>query len=160
MLNINIYDYKVRKPNDEEFALSNLKNKVLLIVNTATKCGFAKQFDGLEKLHQKYYTNGLRVLGFPSNQFKNQEPVENNQMEEVCKVNFGVTFPLFKKIDVKGANADPLFNFITEQQKGFLGNDIKWNFTKFLVDRSGNVVKRFAPKDKPSKMEKDIQKLL
>ncbi|GLO64489.1 MULTISPECIES: glutathione peroxidase [Oceanobacillus] len=157
---MSIYKYQVEKSNGEEISLSQYRDNVLLIVNTATKCGFANQFEGLEELHQKYQDQGLRVLGFPSNQFNEQEPVDDDNMEEACKINFGVTFPLFKKIDVKGPNAAPLFKYLTEEQKGLLGSNVKWNFTKFLVDRNGNVVKRFAPKDKPAKIENDIKALL
>ncbi|WP_082233046.1 glutathione peroxidase [Halobacillus massiliensis] len=157
---MSVFDYKVKKSNGEDFPLSTYQGDVLLIVNTASKCGFANQFEGLEELHQKYNDDGLRVLGFPSNQFMNQEPVSDDEMEQACKVNFGVTFPLFKKINVKGKDADPLFKHLKEQQKGFLNEEIKWNFTKFLVDREGNVVNRYAPKDKPKEIEDDIQNLL
>ena len=133
----------------------------MLIVNTATKCGFAPQFDGLEKLHQAFRDQGLAVLGFPSSQFMNQELEEDSAIEEACKLNHGVTFPLFSKIDVNGSNAHPLYKHLTSEAPGALGiKAIKWNFTKFLVDRSGKVVKRFAPTDTPEKMEEDIKKLL
>ncbi|GAK03962.1 glutathione peroxidase family protein [Geomicrobium sp. JCM 19037] len=157
---MSVFDYTVDKSNGEEFPLSEYKGEVLLIVNTATKCGFANQFDGLEELHQSYKDDGLRVLGFPSNQFMSQEPVPDDQMEESCRLNFGVTFPLFKKIDVKGKQADPLYKHLKEQQGGVFGDEIKWNFTKFLVDREGQVVKRFAPKDKPKDIEASIKELL
>ncbi|MBM7632093.1 glutathione peroxidase [Geomicrobium sediminis] len=157
---MSVFDFTVKKPDGEDFPLSEYKGDVLLIVNTASKCGFTNQFDGLEELHQNYKGQGLRVLGFPSNQFMNQEPLKDEEMEEACKLNFGVTFPLFQKTNVKGKDANPLFKHLREQQKGLFGEDIKWNFTKFLVDREGNVVKRFAPKDKPAQLEEDIKKTL
>ncbi|WP_101845682.1 glutathione peroxidase [Halobacillus sp. Marseille-P3879] len=157
---MSVFDYTVKKSNGETLELADFQGDILLIVNTATKCGFANQFEGLEELHQKYSSSGLQVLGFPSNQFMNQEPVSDDEMEQTCKINFGVTFPLLKKINVKGKDADPLFKYLKDQQKGFLNEEIKWNFTKFLVDRKGNVVKRYAPKDKPEAIEEDIKSLL
>ncbi|WP_431801004.1 glutathione peroxidase [Halobacillus andaensis] len=157
---MSVFDYTVNKSNGETLELADFQGDILLIVNTATKCGFANQFEGLEELYQKYSSAGLQVLGFPSNQFMNQEPVSDDEMEQTCKINFGVTFPLLKKINVKGKDADPLFKYLKEQQKGFLNEEIKWNFTKSLVDRKGNVVKRYAPKDKPEAIEEDINSLL
>ena len=129
-------------------------------VNTATKCGFAPQFDELQKLYETYKDQGFTVLGFPCNQFRDQEPVKDDDMEQACKINFGVTFPLLAKIDVNGADADPLYRHLKKEASGILGSSIKWNFTKFLVDRDGSVVKRFSPTTTPLKFEKRIQKLL
>lgn len=154
---MSVFDYTVKTSKGEDFSLSNYEGDVLLIVNTATKCGFASQFDGLEELHQNYQDNGLRVLGFPSNQFMNQEPTSDDEMEDVCKINFGVTFPLFAKTNVKGKDANPLFKHLKSEKKGTMGDEIKWNFTKFLVDRDGAVVKRYAPQTKPSQIEDDIK---
>lgn len=158
---MSIYEYEVKTIRGESQTLESYKGDVMLIVNTATKCGFAPQFDGLEKLHQTYQEQGLAVLGFPSSQFMNQELEEDSAIEEACKLNHGVTFPLFSKIDVNGTSAHPLYRHLTSEAPGALGiKAIKWNFTKFLVDRSGKVVKRFAPTDTPEKIEEDIKKLL
>lgn len=158
---MSIYEYEVKTIRGESQTLESYKGDVMLIVNTATKCGFAPQFDGLEKLHQTYRDQGLAVLGFPSSQFMNQELEEDAAIEKACKLNHGVTFPLFSKIDVNGTNAHPLYKYLTSEAPGALGiKAIKWNFTKFLVDRSGKVIKRFAPTDTPEKMEEDIKKLL
>lgn len=158
---MSIYKYEVKTIRGESQTLESYKGDVMLIVNTATKCGFAPQFDGLEKLHQTYRDQGLAVLGFPSSQFMNQELEEDSAIEEACKLNHGVTFPLFSKIDVNGTSAHPLYRHLTSEAPGALGiKAIKWNFTKFLVDRSGKVVKRFAPTDTPEKIEADIKKLL
>jgi glutathione peroxidase len=133
----------------------------MLIVNTATKCGFAPQFKGLQRLHDTFKDQGFAVLGFPSGQFANQEPGNNNEVAEACEINFGVNFPLFAKIDVKGSNAHPLFQFLTSEARGFLGSkSIKWNFTKFLIDRDGKVLKRFGSTDTPEQIESHIQKLI
>ena len=155
-----IYDYTVQKVNGTTVDLGSLKGKVLLIVNTATKCGFAPQFTGLEDLHKKYADQGLVVMGFPSGQFAGQELDDSEEILEICKVNFGVTFDIFKKIDVNGKTADPLFVFLRKKTKGLFGNSIKWNFTKFLIDRQGNSIKRFAPAVTPDKLEGDIIRLL
>ncbi|MEC0203279.1 glutathione peroxidase [Paenibacillus lautus] len=158
---MSIYEYEVKTIRGESQTLESYKGDVMLIVNTATKCGFAPQFGGLEKLHQTYRDQGLAVLGFPSSQFMNQELEEDAAIEEACKLNHGVTFPLFSKIDVNGTSAHPLYRHLTSEAPGALGiKAIKWNFTKFLVDRSGKVVKRFAPTDTPEKIEEDIKKLL
>lgn len=156
-VNMSVFDYTVKTSKGEDFPLSNYEGDVLLVVNTATKCGFASQFDDLESLHQTYQSDGLRVLGFPSNQFMNQEPTSDDEMESVCKLNFGVTFPLFAKTNVKGKDANPLFKHLKSEKKGTIGEEIKWNFTKFLVDRNGHVVKRYAPQTKPSQIENDIK---
>ncbi|WP_054711705.1 glutathione peroxidase [Bacillus sp. JCM 19041] len=157
---MSVYDYTVKTSKGEDFSLSEYTGDVLLIVNTATKCGFASQFDGLEQLHQSFNEDGLRVLGFPSNQFMNQEPTSDDEMENVCKINFGVTFPLFAKTNVKGIDANPLYKHLKSKKKGTIGEEIKWNFTKFLVNRKGEVVGRYAPQTKPKQIEEDIKKEL
>ncbi|MEK4564175.1 glutathione peroxidase [Alkalihalobacillus sp. FSL R5-0424] len=157
---MSVYDFSVKSSKGEEIPLSKYEGKALLIVNTATKCGFAPQFDGLEKLHQEYADQGFEVLGFPCNQFMNQEPVEDDEMENVCKVNFGVSFPLFAKVNVNGSDAHPLYQYLKKEKKGTIGSDVKWNFTKFLVNQQGEVIERFAPTTKPEKIEPEIKKLL
>ena len=155
-----IYDFKARSLQGKEVALDEFKGKVVVVVNTASKCGFTPQYAGLEQLYEKYKDQGLVVLGFPCNQFGNQEPGSAKEIQEGCLVNYGVSFRMFEKIDVNGKNEHPLYTFLKEKQPGILGSKIKWNFTKFLIDRNGNPVKRFAPITKPEKMEKDILKLL
>jgi glutathione peroxidase len=156
-----LYDIQVNSPRGEQETLSDYEGKVMLIVNTASKCGFAPQFKGLQRLHETYAKQGLAVLGFPSNQFANQEPLEGDSIAEHCQINHGVTFPLYAKIDVKGSSIHPLYQHLTRSAPGFLGlKSIKWNFTKFLVDRNGKVVKRFSPTVTPEKIESHIQKLL
>ena len=158
---MNIYDLSYRKPSGEEVSMESYKGKVILIVNTATKCGLAPQFDGLEKLHEQYKDKGLVVIGMPSAQFLNQEPETKETMTEVCKINHGVTFQLTEKIDVNGKNTHPVFSYLKKELKGgFLGNRIKWNFTKFLIDADGNPYKRYSPNTAPIKIESDIAKLI
>lgn len=157
---MNAYDFKVHTSRGEEKSLADYRGQVLLIVNTATKCGLAPQFKELQQLHEKYKDQGLTVLGFPCNQFRDQEPVKDSEMQETCQINFGVTFPLLGKIDVNGPNADPLYKYLKKEASGFLSPSIKWNFTKFLVDGEGRVVKRFSPTTKPLKIEARIRKLL
>lgn len=155
-----VYEYTVQKPNREEVGLASYKGKPLLIVNTASKCGLAPQFEGLQKLHENYGDKGLQVLGFPCDQFNNQEFDDIEQTTEHCKVNYGVSFPMFAKIKVNGKETHPLFEYLKNQQKGMLSKEIKWNFTKFLVDKEGNVVKRYAPTTPPDKIEEDIKSIL
>lgn len=155
-----IYDFKVRNAKGEEVPMTEFKGKVLLIVNTATGCGFTPQYEGLQKLYEKYRDKGLEILDFPCNQFGHQAPGTDEEIQEFCTLKYNTTFPLFSKIDVNGENADPLFVYLKAQQGGFLGDDIKWNFTKFLVSRDGTVVDRYAPVTKPEKIEEDILKLL
>ncbi|RAV11920.1 glutathione peroxidase [Paenibacillus contaminans] len=157
---MSVYGYSVKTIKGEEQSLSAYENKVLLIVNTATKCGFAPQFTGLQKLHDAYKDKGFSVLGFPCNQFRDQEPGSNEDIQSACSLNFGVNFPLFAKIDVNGPNAHPLYDYLKRQKGGVLFSGIKWNFTKFLVDRSGNVVKRYSPTTSPDKIEADVRRLL
>jgi len=154
------YDFEANKINGTKCSMKDYEGKVVLVVNTASKCGFTPQLKGLEELYKKYKDKGLEILGFPCNQFAAQDPGNNSEISEFCLINYGVTFTMFEKIDVNGENAHPLYKFLKEEAKGTLGNKIKWNFTKFLIDRQGNVVKRFAPTVEPSKMEKDILELL
>ncbi|WP_196137506.1 glutathione peroxidase [Aliikangiella sp. G2MR2-5] len=156
-----IYDFQVRNIKGEERPLSDFKGKVLLIVNTASKCGFTPQYKGLESLYEKYKDKGFTVLGFPCNQFGKQEPGSNEEISTFCDLTFKVSFPMFAKIDVNGNNSEPLYEYLKESAPGILGSrSIKWNFTKFLVDQSGKVLKRFAPKDKPEDIEKEVAALL
>ena len=156
-----IADFTVKTNRGEALDLASKKGNVLLVVNTASKCGFTPQYDGLEELYQKYKDQGFEVLGFPCNQFGAQEPGNADEIQEFCKVNFGVTFPLMEKVDVNGPDASPLFDWMKGEAKGIMGTTaIKWNFTKFLIDRDGNVVKRYGSTDKPASIERDIEKLL
>ena len=156
-----IADFTVTTNRGEPLNLSGKLGTVLLVVNTASKCGFTPQYDGLEKLYQDYKDRGFEVLGFPCNQFGGQEPGNADEIAEFCKVNFGVTFPLMAKIDVNGPDASPLFDWMKTEKKGLMGStSIKWNFTKFLIDRQGKVVKRYGPQDTPAAIAKDIEKLL
>ncbi|AHJ11650.1 glutathione peroxidase [Sulfurospirillum multivorans] len=154
---MSIYDFEVKTISGEIISMSSFKNKVLLIVNVASKCGFTSQYEGLERLYEKYKDQGLVILGFPCNQFMNQEPLSEEEIQSFCSLNYGVTFPMFAKIDVNGEEAHPLYKYLKEAQKGLLGIEaIKWNFTKFLVDKSGVIVNRFAPATKPESLEVDI----
>ena len=156
-----IYEFKGITMQGKEVSLSEFKGKVLLIVNTASKCGFTPQFKGLEALYKEYKDKGLEILGFPCNQFGHQDPGSNDEINQFCEMNYGVTFPMFQKIDVNGENTHPLFKHLKEQAPGLLGTQaIKWNFTKFLVDKNGKVVDRYAPTDTPDKIAKDIAKLM
>ena len=156
-----IADFTVTTNRGEELDLATKKGKVLLVVNTASKCGFTPQYDGLEKLYQDFKDEDFEVLGFPCNQFGAQEPGNADEIAEFCKFNFGVTFPLMEKINVNGPDASPLFDWMKGEAKGIMGTTaIKWNFTKFLIDREGNVVKRYGSNDTPARIAKDIQKLL
>ncbi len=156
-----IADFTVTTNRGEELDLATKTGKVLLVVNTASKCGFTPQYDGLEKLFQQFKERDVEVLGFPCNQFGAQEPGDADEIQEFCKVNFGVTFPLMQKIDVNGPGASPLYDWMKGEAKGLMGStSVKWNFTKFLIDREGNVVKRYAPQDAPERIAKDIEKLL
>lgn len=181
---MNIYDFKLKSINGKEVSLADYKGKVLVIVNTASKCGFTSQYEELQKLYKMYQNQGLEILGFPSNQFAEQEPGSNAEVQSFCQINYGVTFPLFEKIDVRGKEAHPLFKYLAEKApfKGFdlkhpngeklqgvlkekfpeflEGNDIKWNFTKFLIDKKGNVIGRYEPTTVPLSMKEEIEKLL
>ena len=156
-----IADFTVESSNGSKLDLSEKKGKVLLVVNTASKCGFTPQYKGLEEVFQDYKDKGFEVLAFPCNQFGGQEPGGQDEIEQFCEVNFGLSFPLMKKVDVNGAEASPLFDWMKGEAPGLMGSkSIKWNFTKFLIDRDGNVVKRYAPQDTPDRIRKDIEKLL
>lgn len=158
---MSIYEFNARLINGEEISLNRFEGEVTLIVNTASKCGFTPQYSELQELFEKYKGRGFTILGFPCNQFMNQEPGNEEEIESFCKLNYGVTFPMFAKIDVNGSGADPLFTYLSEEAPGIMGSkSIKWNFTKFLIGRDGKPVKRFAPNDKPADLAKDIEKLL
>ncbi|HCC07562.1 MAG TPA: glutathione peroxidase [Clostridiales bacterium] len=157
---MNIYDFKANTISGVEKDLGEYRGKVVLIVNTASKCGLTTQYRGLEALYKKYGSDKFVVLGFPCNQFARQEPSSNEVIENFCRINFGVTFPLFEKIEVNGDGAHPLFKYLTSMENGLYGEDIDWNFTKFLVDRNGNAVKRFTPVTEPKKIEVDIEILI
>ena len=155
-----IYDFKVKDAKGEEVSLGDYKGKVLLIVNTATGCGFTPQYDGLEKLYAEYNEKGFEILDFPCNQFGNQAPGTEEEIVSFCQLKFGTTFKQFAKIEVNGENEEPLYTYLKSQKKGIGGSKIKWNFTKFLVDREGNVVDRFGSTTTPAKIESKIKELL
>ena len=155
-----LYDITVLDRSEQPVSLKEYQGKVLLIVNTATKCGHTPQYNGLEALYEKYHDQGFEILDFPCNQFAGQAPGTNEEIHQFCTLNFGTTFPRFAKINVNGKEASPLFTYLKEQQKGEGTGRIKWNFTKFLIDREGHVVKRFEPKEEPDALETDIRALL
>lgn len=156
-----LYDFSAKTLSGQDVALSDYRGRVLLIVNTASKCGFTPQYKELEELQRRLSPRGLTVLGFPCNQFGQQEPLSEGEINEFCTINYGVTFSMFAKIDVNGADAHPLYKFLTREKRGILGTArIKWNFTKFLADRAGKIVKRFGPATKPSKIEPAMAALL
>ena len=156
-----IYNFSVKNIDGKDIPLNSLKNKVLLIVNTATGCGFTPQYEGLQKLYEKYNEKGFEILDFPCNQFANQAPGTEKEINNFCQLKYNTTFLRFSKIDVNGKNEIPMYKYLKNEKKGFLGTrNIKWNFTKFLVDRNGNVIKRYGPERKPEKIEIDIKKLL
>ena len=156
-----VYDFTVKNIRGKDVKLDTYKGKALLIVNTASECGFTPQYKGLEKLYEKLHDKGLEILGFPCNQFGAQEPGTEKEIATFCEANYGVTFPMFAKIDVNGKNAAPLYEYLKTSRPGLLGSEaIKWNFTKFLVDRKGKVVERYAPKVEPEAIADDIEKLL
>lgn len=158
---MSIYDFTVKTITSEEKSLTDYKGKTLLIVNTASGCGLTPQYKGLQQIYDKFSDAGLDVLGFPCNQFMNQEPGTNEDIKSFCELNYQVTFPLFAKLDVKGENAHPLFKYLVEHvpASSYVG-DIEWNFTKFLIDSTGNVVKQYSPRTEPAAIEGDIEKLL
>ncbi|MCD7956162.1 MAG: glutathione peroxidase [Lachnospiraceae bacterium] len=157
---MSIYDFKVKDGNGQDVALSDYKGKVLLIVNTATGCGFTPQYEGLQELYEKYAKQGFVILDFPCNQFAGQAPGTDEEIASFCTGRFGITFPQFHKIEVNGENEEPLYHYLKTECGGIAGNAIKWNFTKFLVDREGTVRARYAPTKTPAAIEKEIQKLL
>lgn len=157
---MSLYHIKVQEASGKEISMEKYKNQVLLVVNTASKCGFTPQFQGLETLYEKYKEQGFVVLGFPCNQFKEQDPENIGEIVSFCQLNYGVSFPMMAKIDVNGENQSPLFAFLKEKQGGLLKSDIKWNFTKFLINQKGEVVGRYGSATAPAKLDEKIQKLL
>jgi glutathione peroxidase-family protein len=155
-----LYDLTFVDNHGKEVSLSEYTGQPVLIVNTASKCGFTPQYDGLQKLHEEFKDQGLAVIGFPCDQFAHQEPGDDADIEEFCKVNYGVTFPLSQKVDVNGKETHPVFAFLKENSSGLLGSSVKWNFTKFLVAPDGTTVKRYAPKTAPADLQDDIEALL
>lgn len=156
-----VYDFTCQTPAGKEQSLDKYRGKVLLVVNTASKCGFTPQFAGLEALYEKYHDRGFEILGFPCNQFGKQDPGNNDEIMEFCQLNYGVSFPMFGKVEVNGGGADPLFKYLKKAAPGTLGLEgIKWNFTKFLINSEGEVVKRYAPTTKPQDIADDIEALL
>jgi len=158
---MSIYDFQVKDSKGETIPLSNFKDQVIIVVNTASACGYTPQYKDLQTLYEEYKNQGLVILGFPCNQFMNQEPGSNEEIQSFCELNFGVTFPILGKIDVNGENADPLFKYLSAEAPGIMGlKSIKWNFTKFIIDKKGNVIERFAPQTNPQDMRPVIEKLL
>lgn len=157
---MSFYDFTAKNLQGKEIEMETYKGKTILVVNTASKCGLTPQFEGLEKIYQKYKDKNLVILGFPCNQFGNQEPGDEKSISEGCLINYGVTFPMFSKIEVNGENAHPIYKYLKSSLGGFFGSKIKWNFTKFIIDKNGNPVKRFSPFTKPEKIEKYLSKML
>lgn len=157
---MSVHEFSATTINGDEKTLADYKGKALLIVNTASECGFTPQFEGLQKLYDEYNDKGLEILGFPCNQFGGQDPGSDGEISEFCSMNYGVTFPMFSKVDVKGDQAHPLFHYLTKETKGILGDQIKWNFTKFLIDQEGQVIDRFSPQTKPENIKDNIEKVL
>lgn len=154
------YEFKANSLQGKEISMDTYKGKVVMVVNTASKCGLTPQYEGLEKLNKLYKDKGLVILGFPCNQFAGQEPGSEKEIAEGCLINYGVTFPMFAKVDVNGENAHPLYKYLKKELRGFPGSEIKWNFSKFMIDKEGKPYKRYSPTTKPEKMVKDIEKLL
>lgn len=157
---MSVHAFHAKTIDGEERSLQEYEGKVLLIVNTASKCGFTPQLKGLQELYEEIGNDEFEILGFPCNQFGGQDPGSNEEIADFCSKNYGVTFPMFSKVDVKGEHAHPLFQYLATEQKGFLTGDIKWNFTKFLIDKNGKVVDRFPPQKDPKKIKRDIEKLI
>ncbi|PET54929.1 glutathione peroxidase [Bacillus sp. AFS001701] len=158
---MSIYDFEVKDSKGEDVSLSKYKDKVIIVVNTASACGYTPQYKDLQALYEEYKEEGLVILGFPCNQFMNQEPGSNEEIQSFCELNFGVTFPVFGKIDVNGDKADPLFKYLSSEAPGIMGlKSIKWNFTKFIINKNGEVIERFAPQTNPQEMRSTIEKLL
>lgn len=155
-----IYDFIINDPTGNPVRMEEYRGKVLLIVNTATRCGFTPQYTELENLYREFKESGLEILDFPCNQFHNQAPESQSEIASFCQLNFGLTFKQFEKIEVNGENASPLFKYLKSKKKGFGKGEIKWNFTKFLVDKNGNIIKRFAPTTKPEKIKKYIKEII
>lgn len=154
------YDFKAKKINGQEVNMEDFKGKIVVVVNTASKCGLTPQFKELEELYQGYKDKGVEILGFPCNQFAKQDSGSNEEIHEFCQLNYGVSFNMFEKIDVNGKNAHPLYQYLKNESKGLLSKEIKWNFTKFLIDDQGNVIKRYAPTVSPLKIKNDIEDIL
>lgn len=157
---MNFYDFKAKDMSGKEVSMREYEGKVILVVNTASKCGLAPQLNGLESMYKEYKDRGFIILGFPCNQFAKQEPGSDNDIQNICKLNYGVTFKMFSKINVNGEDAHPLYKYLKSKEKGLFNEEIKWNFTKFLIDKEGNVVKRYAPAKSPLKIKSDIESLL
>jgi glutathione peroxidase len=157
---MSVYDFTVKTASGTEKSLAEYKGKVLLVVNTASKCGFTPQYKELQSLYDTYHQQGLEILAFPCDQFAHQEPGTDSEIQTFCQMNYGVTFPVFGKIEVNGKNSHPLYGYLRKQKKDLFGDSIKWNFTKFLIDREGNVVERYAPSLSPSEIAPAIQKLI
>jgi glutathione peroxidase len=157
---MSVYDFTVNTASGTEKSLAEYKGKVLLVVNTASKCGFTPQYKELQSLYDTYHQQGLEILAFPCDQFAHQEPGTDSEIQAFCQMNYGVTFPVFGKIEVNGKNSHPLYSYLRKQKKDLFGDSIKWNFTKFLIDREGNVVERYAPSLSPSEIAPAIQKLI
>ncbi|MGL5822334.1 MAG: glutathione peroxidase [Sarcina sp.] len=157
---MSFYDLKAKDINGKDVDMKDYEGKVVLIVNTASKCGFTPQFEELETLYKEFNNKGFEILGFPCNQFMSQDPGTGDEIQSFCKLNYGVTFKMFEKVEVNGSNTHPIFEFLKKEKKGALGDKIKWNFTKFLIDRNGNVIARFAPMAKPMSFKENIEKLL
>ena len=157
---MDFYNLEAKKISGETVSMSEYKGKTIIIVNTASKCGFTPQFEGLEKLYEKYKDQDLVILGFPCNQFGKQEPGVGEEIQEFCQINYGVTFPIFDKINVNGSDTHPIFKYLKSNLGGFLGSSIKWNFTKFVIDKNGKPIKRFGPTTKPEDMESFIKFLM
>ena len=157
---MDFYNLEAKKINGEMVSMSEYKGKTVIVVNTASKCGFTPQFEGLEKLYEKYKDKGLVILGFPCNQFGKQEPGVGEEIQEFCQVNYGVSFPIFDKVNVNGSSTHPIFKYLKSNLGGFLGSSIKWNFTKFVIDKNGKPIKRFSPITKPEDMESFIKFLM
>ena len=156
----NFYQFEAKSLQGKDIKMEDYKGKAVLVVNTASKCGLTPQYEGLEVLYKKYKDQGLVIMGFPSNQFANQEPGDEKSISEGCLINYGVTFPMFSKVDVNGENAHPIFKYLTSELRGTFGRRVKWNFTKFLIDPNGNPSKRFSPTTKPEAIEKYVKKML
>ena len=157
---MDFYNLEAKKINGEMVSMSEYKGKTVIVVNTASKCGFTPQFEGLEKLYEKYKDQGLVILGFPCNQFGKQEPGVGEEIQEFCQVNYGVSFPIFDKVNVNGSSTHPIFRYLKSNLGGFLGSSIKWNFTKFVIDKNGKPIKRFSPITKPEDMESFVKFLM
>lgn len=157
---MSVYQFSAKGIDGEKIDLKKYKGKVLLIVNIASECGFTPQLSSLQTLYNNFQEKGFTVLGFPCNQFANQSPGTDAELREFCETKYDITFPIFSKVNVRGKDAHPLFQYLTKETKGFLTNSIKWNFTKFLIDREGNVIERFAPQTKPEQIENKIKKLV